>query len=327
MAFHDIIGQQQALLLLQKTLQNNRLGHAYLFHGPSGIGKKLTALQFVKALYCDAQAADACDTCTPCHKIMRDNHPDVVLLEPTGTSIGIDEIRRLQHRLGYKPYEGRRITVIIDACETFSLAAANALLKTLEEPPADTLLVLLTSKKDALPSTILSRCQLVPFSPLTPSHIETIFLQQGLDSTTAQLAASLAEGRLDTNVATDLATVLTQRQTVYTLLTEAVHAKESTLFEQARQLAGKRPQCEALLHRLAMLCRDLVMLKVAPTRPLYNHDLHADLATLAPRLSLDGLLDTYAMTEQLQRYLSLNVNPQLSFEHLVGSMQRAFGSR
>jgi DNA polymerase-3 subunit delta' len=115
--------------LLQKALVNARLGHAYLFYGPSGVGKKLTALQFAKALACQSATAEACDRCTSCHKMTTGNHPDVVVINPEGTSIRIERIRAMQRQLSYRPYESQRTVVIIDGCESLTPPAANALLK------------------------------------------------------------------------------------------------------------------------------------------------------------------------------------------------------
>jgi DNA polymerase-3 subunit delta' len=314
------------------------LAHAYLFHGPNGTGKKLAALQFAKALYCLSKSTDACDTCVACRKIVAGNHPDVMLISPDGTSIRIDHMRTVQRQLGYKPYEGRRTTVIIDGCELLTPPATNALLKTLEEPPASALLVLLTGKKDALPLTVLSRCQLVPFRPLAPAHICTILEQQGMQHATASLAATLAEGRLDTFTPGNVAQVLARRQEAYTLLQEvtpnheAAHAHQvapiqgPSVFMQARQLAGKRVQCEELLHWLSLFYRDLVILKVASTAPLYNHDLRAELIPVASRFPVELLLDAFALIEQLRHYLTMNVNPQLIFERLIIHLQQAFAT-
>ena len=172
--------------LLQKALVSARLGHAYLFYGPSGVGKKLTACSSPKPWYARSATAEACDRCASCHTITTGNHPDVVVINPEGTSIRIEHIRAMQRQLGYKPYESQRTVVIIDGCESLTSPAANALLKTLEEPPASALLLLLTSKKDALPLTIISRCQQIPFRPLAPAHIQAILIQQGVDQSLLQ---------------------------------------------------------------------------------------------------------------------------------------------
>lgn len=326
MAFRDILGQEHALLLLQKALVSTRLGHAYLLYGPHGVGKRLTALQFVKALACRVAAAEACDTCTSCHKIATGNHPDVVFVSPDGASIRIEQIRAMQRQLSYKPYESQYTTVIIDGCESFTPPAANALLKTLEEPPASALLLLLTSRKDALPLTIISRCQLVPFRPLTPSHIRTILVQQGMDQATAAIAAPLAEGRLDTWTQAEVSHVLARRQDAYTLLQEHGHPKNTPLFLLARQCAGSREQCAEVLHWLSLFCRDLVLLKIASALPLYNPDLQAELAALANSLSVEPLIEFFGLLEQLQRYLTMNANPQLTFERLVVQLQQLWGT-
>jgi DNA polymerase-3 subunit delta' len=322
MAFRDILGQEHAVSLLHKALVSTRLSHAYLFYGPTGVGKKLTALQFAQAVVCLAASPEACDTCSACHKVGTGNHPDVVLISPEGTSIRIEHIRALQRQLSYKPYESPRTVIILDGCESLTPPAANALLKTLEEPPASALLLLLTGKKDALPLTIISRCQQIPFRPLAPAHIRTILMRQGMDQSTAAIAATLAEGRLDTWMHTDVQQALTRRHSAYALLHSKGQTQQTPLFLFARQCAGSRDQCEELLHWLSLLCRDLVMLHVAPTLPLYNHDLRSELAALAHTLSVGCLTELFGLLEQLRHYLTMNANPQLTFERLVIQLQQ-----
>jgi DNA polymerase-3 subunit delta' len=324
MALQEVLGQEHALRLLSNVLAHARLAHAYLLTGPAGVGKHFAARQFAKALYCSAPSLagvyDACDACPTCHKIDTGNHPDVVEIGPSGNTIRIEHIRTLQHRLSYKPYEHQRMTIILDQCESLTLPAANALLKTLEEPPAHALLLLLTSNKTALPLTITSRCQLIPFRALTPVHLRTILEQQVVDAETAAMIAMLSQGGLGEYG--DLSEVLAVRQRAHTLLTEVVQDRATSVFTQARKLAGKREQCEALLHWTALLCRDLTMLHVAPHRTLCNDDLRAELSQLAQQLSVDALLDTSVFIAQLQQYLGMNLNPQLVFERLIIYLQQ-----
>jgi DNA polymerase-3 subunit delta' len=323
MVFRNIVGQEPAVRLLSKALSGARLAHAYLFYGPPGVGKKHTALQFVKALYCLASPPAACDTCTSCRKIVTGNHPDVTLIVPADTSITIEQVRALQRQLGYKPYENRRATIIMDGCEFLTPPAANALLKTLEEPPLNTLLLLLTGNKEALPLTIISRCQLVPFRQLTPEHLCTILEQQGIDAEKAAFVAALAEGRLDQLAEADVSQALAVRQCAYDMLQDVAQARGLTPFLQARKLAGKREQCEQLLRWLTLFCRDLTMLKVAPTAMLYNHDLRSALIALAQHLPLEPLLDTFDLIQQFRAYLHMHINPQLLFEQLLIQLQQA----
>ncbi len=323
-AFCDVLGQEQAVRVLQKALAGGRLAHAYLFYGSSGVGKKRTAIAFAKALYCISADTDACDACVACHKIANGNHPDVVLITPEEVTIKIDQVRTIQHRLSYKPYEAQRITIIFDGCEHLTPPAANALLKTLEEPPDSALLLLLTGNKDALPATIVSRCRLIPFQPLALEHLRSIFTQQGMDTDTAALAASLAEGRVDHFSPEDFSQTLAMRQTAYTILQDVTQAEGIVPFLKARQLAGKRDQCEELLRWLSLFIRDLTMLRVAPTVLLHNHDLRTELASLAHRLPLERLIEAFEHLQRLRTYLSLNGNPQLIFEQLLIQIHQAF---
>jgi DNA polymerase-3 subunit delta' len=241
----------------------------------------------------------------------------VEIIAPDDTSIKIEQVRALQRRLSYKPYENRHTAVIIDGCEFLTPPAANALLKILEEPPAQALMLLLTGKKAAMPLTIISRCQLVPFRPLTPADIQTILERQNVNPPTASLAATLAEGRLDRWSQTDFAQALDTRQSAYNILKNIIEAKNITPFIQARQLAGKREQCEALLHWLSLFCRDLIVLQVAPDMLLYNQDLRRELTPLTHRMLLAHLLEAFEWLQQLHSYLSLNLSPQLIFEQLL----------
>jgi DNA polymerase-3 subunit delta' len=321
MALQDILGQERAIRVLHQALAHDRVAQAYLFYGPSGTGKKLTAVQFTKALYCASASADACDHCVSCSKIDAGNHPDILTISAEGPSIGIEHIRTVQHHLSYRPYEQQRITVIVDGCELLTAPAANALLKTLEEPPECALLILLTGKKAALPLTLTSRCQLVPFQPLSPAHMQAIFVQQGLDETEASLAATLSEGRLDAFAHGDFAQALAIRDQAHRLLSDLVHSRAVTPFLQARKLAGKREQCDELLRWLGLLCRDLTMLKTTPTRNLYNHDLRRELTELVLPLPVKQLLEAFAHIEQQRYALGMNLNPQLVFEHVLLHLQ------
>lgn len=324
MAFQSLLGQTHAVTLLRQALSSTRLGHAYLFYGPSGVGKRLAAWEFAKALTCQRPTPEACDACLSCHKMATGNHPDVSCLGPEGASIRIEHIRALQQRLSYKPYESPRTVVLLDGCETLTPPAANALLKTLEEPPASALLLLITGKRDALPLTILSRCQQIPFRPLAPAHLYTLLRQHGVNPQMAEMIAPLAEGSLDGWLDADLPQRLAKRQEALALLRTQGRLTSTPLMLLARQAASSREQCEAVLHWLTLLCRDLVLLQVTAAPTLYNEDLRDELATLAHTLAVEPLVEVFTLLGRLQHYLAQNVNPQLTFEHLVVQLQELF---
>ncbi len=176
MAFRDIIGQDKAINILVKTMQRGRIASSYLFAGEPGIGKKCTALALAKALNCLTSPVDACDECPSCKKIDSGIHPDFLLISPESGQIRVEEIRAIDEMLSLKAFEGRYKVVIVDDADTMNQYAANAFLKTLEEPPEDSLIILVSSNPGRLPDTIRSRCSRINFTPLSSTACERVIL-------------------------------------------------------------------------------------------------------------------------------------------------------
>ncbi len=180
MKFSEIIGQEVAVNILKKSIENNRCAHAYLFVGPDGVGKRTTAIAFAKALNCRSSCSDGCDGCDSCRKIENGTHPDVELITPREgrLAISIEQIRKLQRSVSYKPLEGNWKVYIIDDAASATEDAANCLLKTLEEPPPQVILILITENIYRLLSTVRSRCQLILFKQIPRTLIEKMLRDQ-----------------------------------------------------------------------------------------------------------------------------------------------------
>src|SRR5215471_6168035 len=167
MPFRDIKGHRRLTDLLARSIERGALPPASIFAGPSGVGKRATAIAVAQALNCTGSRApvsgsdfqDACGTCSACARIARGAHPDVLIVEPGDSgNIRIEPIRETVDRTGFKPFEGRRRVVIIDGADAMVPGAQNALLKTLEEPPASSIFILVTARPDSLLPTVRSRC-------------------------------------------------------------------------------------------------------------------------------------------------------------------------
>ncbi|WP_041453373.1 DNA polymerase III subunit delta' [Anaeromyxobacter dehalogenans] len=221
MPFSELIAQERAVGSLRSALRRGSLHHAYLFGGPEGAGKARAALLLAQAANCEGGQAgpgglreDPCGACGPCRKIERGLHPDVVVLAEERTmakagrwepksgrapskDIVVDQVRDLvDHRLAMKRFEGRRRFVVIDPADAMNPQAQNALLKTLEEPPEDTTLVLVASSPDALLPTIRSRCLRVSFRPLPADAVAARLQEEGVPAEEARVAAALSGGSL-----------------------------------------------------------------------------------------------------------------------------------
>ena len=167
MSFSDVKGQDQAVKFLKTAMRNGKLSHAYIFAGPQGGGRSLLARNFAKAVNCEDKESAPCDLCLACKKIDKDIHPDVkwIRKDEKSRQIKIREIRKLEREIILKPYEGKYKVFIIEEAELMNIEAANSFLKTLEEPPQNSLLILIAERPKDLPSTIASRCQVIRLRP------------------------------------------------------------------------------------------------------------------------------------------------------------------
>jgi DNA polymerase-3 subunit delta' len=221
MPFAEIIGQDRAVDALRAAVRRGGLHHAYLFAGPAGVGKGTVARLLAQAANCERADGDACGTCGPCRKIARGVHPDVLVVErerdmaragrwePKGgrtpsRDIVVDQVRELvDRRLSLRRFEGRWRFVLIDPADAMNPQAQNAILKTLEEPPPDTTLVLVSSSADGLLPTVRSRCLRLPFAPLPDALLVERLAAAGRTPEEARLATTLAAGSLGKALALD----------------------------------------------------------------------------------------------------------------------------
>jgi DNA polymerase-3 subunit delta' len=197
-AFEQIIGNSGALALLRATLAGGRPAHAYLFTGPARIGKRTMARWLAAALTClTGGPAVPCGACRACRLVARDAHPDVRLVEPEAGRRGvtIDQVRQLEHAASLRPYEAARKVFIVRGVDAMQDAAANALLKTLEEPPDDTVLALTATDVSQVLPTIASRCREVALRPVPAEEIEAALIARGVAAAEAMRLACLAAGR------------------------------------------------------------------------------------------------------------------------------------
>lgn len=180
MSFAAIQGQSAALSTLRNALATDRLAHAYLFVGPSGVGKKRTALALAQSLLCTEQAGAGCERCAACRTVAKGAHPDLSLVRPQAgkTTLVIDQVRDLQRFLGFQSARGNRKIGLVEEAQALTPQAQSGLLKIVEEPPGNALLILLSVGAASLSRPLLSRCQQVRFAALPLTTVEAILVQE-----------------------------------------------------------------------------------------------------------------------------------------------------
>jgi len=336
MPFRGIAGHQRMLALLSRAIAHETLPPAVLFAGPPGIGKRRTAGAVAEALNClhprpaGAFEVDACGECTACRRISRGVHPDIIVLEPgdSGT-IKIDQVREVIDRANYRPFEGRRRTVIVDRAEALVPAAQNALLKTLEEPRPASVFVLVSSMPDVLLPTVRSRCRPLRFGVLAPAEVaEALMRDHQYSEAEARAAAAEADGSIGRALAARSVDLTEARAAAQRLLHQTARvtdparrldaARDLTDKKKASGGASERDQLAVCLRALASLLRDLGILSIrADTRSLANTDLQADLGSLTDAFDSDRSMRAFNAVDRALGALERNASPKVVADWLV----------
>ena len=335
MPFSEIIGQDRAVGALRSALSRGALHHAYLFGGPAGVGKASVARLLAQAANCLERPDDACGTCAACRKIARGAHPDVVVLEPErvmaragrweprggrtpSADIVVDQVRDLvDHRLAMKRFEGRRRFVLIDPADAMNPQAQNALLKTLEEPPDDTTLVLASASPDALLPTIRSRCARIGFATLPVEAVAEGLVARGVAPEEARLAAAMSGGSLGRALGLDT-DALRAREGVVADAASLDRDDASAWIAFAQAHASDREEARALCELLALWLRDVLAFQAAGEGArLALADLAVHTRSVAAALDPVEALRRLDLATSAAGALRQNAAPALALERML----------
>jgi DNA polymerase-3 subunit delta' len=326
MSFALIQGQDRAVENLKQSLRRDKLHHAYLFSGPEGVGKKKTAVELVKALNCDHPGPEGgCDQCPSCLKIERQIHPDFIHLKPEGANIRIEQIRDLGQQLSYGPALGRSRLCLLDMASDLNEPAANAFLKTLEEPPPGTLFVLLVRDPGELLPTIVSRCVSIGFNPLSLSLIAEKLIEEKGVSREEALALSLVSGGSLGKAFQYVKTNFWKKQEAWISQLEGFsQAGMAQLFGWAKSWLGSREEIQENLEIGQWCLRDLIWIRAGlEDKVSIQPHLKDRVRTLAFSLPDKMWLKRMTLLTQAAKYHSQNVNAQLNWEVLFLKMAEA----
>lgn len=320
MGFDAILGHERQKTFLSSLIERERLPHALLFSGMEGVGKGLIALELSRYILC--QSGLACGECRSCRKIGSGSHPDVIVVRGN-PSIGIDmirgsrekRIRGIEEEVYEYPYEGSRRVIIIDGVETMTSQAANAFLKTLEEPPPFNLFILVTSAEETIPVTIRSRCIRIGFGPLGREELKGFFEATGLEAARADLLSSISHGSIQFGLfwAKQENFALRRRMAEVLLGIRKGYAVITSLSERLSSDATAIP---LHLSFLLSLFRDLwVCGRSGETSLVVNRDLE-ELFLQRPWKE-QWISSSIKRIQESQRTMRYNINRWLGFENLM----------
>jgi len=334
MPFAQLIGNQRIKRALQRAVVEDRIAQSLLMAGSRGVGKYQFAVALAQALNCENSIeGDACGVCVSCLRIERNEHADVRTIlreikdpnfkkEPKSQFIRIDQMRLMSEQAQFRPYEGRRRVFIIDEAEWLRLEAANSILKTLEEPPSTTLIILITSKPYSLLETIRSRCQMLSFAPVGAVEIEEHLLtKKKMPSVEAKIRARLSQGSIGRALEIDLDAYREVRERMLAIVeTLCLNPGLATLLNASEHLGRKleKEDFEIHLDTLMVVLSDLFRLKLnASADLLTNADIVERLKPVAAKMTRDQISTLVDRIEETLFGQIRNINRQLSMDSML----------
>lgn len=339
--FESLINQERPIRILTTLLKNRTLPHAFLFTGTEGVGKKAAAIALAMACNCqdensglraedlsehdpgsqtvksDLTALGPCGVCKSCRKIESGNHPDIIRIQPSGSFIKIAQIRALAHTLAMRPYEAKTRVVVISAAQALNAAASNALLKILEEPPSRTMLVLIATHKSALLPTIVSRCQIIGFNPISQKNMAALLREKhALAPQAAGILAAMANGSYSRAQTMIRSNWLKRRKWLIDEINTLSVKKMGGLLALAEKLSTEREELSETLEVIKVWFRDLIIGQYDPGK-IINQDIADKIRIASEKVSVPSLLSKVDAVQQAQNRITANTNLRLSMENLL----------
>lgn len=320
--FKELIGHKEEINYLKKIITSKHISHSYLFYGNEGIGKKRLAKAFVKTLFCEKEGAtEPCDNCTSCLMMETGNNPDYFEIIPKGASIGVGDIRQqLVERMDIKPYRSKYKIFIIPDADKMTVQAQNALLKTIEEPPAYGIVMLITTKPAKILSTIHSRCTNIRVLPLATDIIEQYILNEyKVESWKASLYANFADGsigQVQKMFSDDIFWETRQKSIDYMIKLESANLME--LYDIVAEIDKERDIFPQILDFWMIWYRDILMYKkLEDEKYIFYKDFKNVLLDRAKKLPYNSINNHFYEIINAKNQLENNVNFTLIIENLL----------
>lgn len=324
--FSGILGHDGVLDALRRAQDGDRVAHAYLFAGPRGVGKQRVAMAFAQRLNCKDRAAgaDACGQCRSCRQITAGTYPDFVSVVPDGQFIKIAQVREVTRSLRFPPLDAAVRVVLIEDADQLHEAAANALLKTLEEPAPRNIFLLLSAQPNAVLATIRSRCQMVRFTALSRGIVaDWLVREKGLDEVTADEVAAMSDGSMSAAEALTNPTLGALREEWLRNLVELPRLAPSALMQLAESMSVDKETVPAVLDVFRVGLRDALLRAVGrPDEALTFRGR----APIAAHLDAETLVEALRLVQDAEAAHSRNVNPRMVAEHALLGLRALWGT-
>lgn len=319
MDYKDIIGHEDIIKTLKKSIENKNINHSYLFEGEEGIGKKMVAYVFSKTLLCKEKGLEPCNNCTSCSKFDSGNHPDFHIIEPEKKSINIDVVRDLIKKMSTSPFESNKKIFLIEDSDLMRVEGQNAILKTLEEPPHYVNIILISSKPNNLLSTILSRVQSIKFYPIKPKKVVEFLLNTyDLDEEKIRFVAELTKGGIGkSKKLIEKEDFFEMRDWIIKTMIDLGNGDKTKVFNSMEVFEKHKESIDDILDIIIYWFRDLIIYKeVGKSSLIINQDKILELSEQS-YMNFDKIDDIINRVEETKINIKRNINYQLVIETML----------
>lgn len=324
--FNDIIGNDAIKNHFRKACEAGKISHAYIIEGERGMGKKMLANAFAMTMLCEQGGSDACGECHSCRQFLSGNHPDMCYVtHEKPNSIGVDDVReQITNTIDIKPYNGRHKVYLVDEAEKMTVQAQNALLKTIEEPPAYAHIMLLTENTESFLPTIKSRCIKLAIRPLPANEIKAYLVSKyGMTESKASVLTAFANGNLGKaeKISSSDEFMDFYRETL-NLLKNVKKMDISVLVDSIKKIQEENNNLQEILDVCLLWYRDVLMFKVTKDiNSMMFKDEYGVISSICSQSTYEGLEMIVTAIEKAKTRLKANVNTDLTLELMFLTMK------
>lgn len=325
MLYSQVAGQEEIKSSLIKSINNNQISHCYIFEGPKGMGKYDLALIFAQSLLCSDFHQEPCNICSNCVKMNSMNHPDLHIINQDEKAIKRENIDELIDLVYKKPYESNKKVFIIKDANDMTTQAANTLLKTLEEPPGDSVVILLTTNINLLLTTITSRCQIIKFRNISKETIKNFLKEHfNTEEEIADLAANYSKGILNkaVNIINLSDNILKEREEIIKLFDKIINTDSEIIYEVENYFEENKDNIDSIIEIIMLWIRDIIFVE----NDMENLVINKDFINLA-KLHGESMKADSDIIEYLQftsENIKSNVNYKLAIDNMLLKIQEVF---
>lgn len=327
MYYSDIVGQDETKKSLINSVNNDNVSHCYIFEGPKDMGKYDLSLVFAQSLFCKNFIAEPCNICGDCIKINSMNHPDLHIINADEKVIKREDIDSLIESIYKKPYESNKKIYIIKNSHDMTPQAANTFLKTLEEPPKDSVIILLTNNINLLLPTIVSRCQVIKFKDISQNEIKKILIDKyNVDEVKAFITAYYSKGILNkaVNIAIGKDDILEKRKEVIELFDNIIKSDSGIIFECENYFEEQKDNIDKILEIMMLWIRDIAFIKNNMENLIINKDFSKLAIKHGTSMQINDVDELIEFLQCVSDNIRNNVNYKLTIDRMLLKIQEVF---